>query len=154
MLLSFSSRVFWFCARWSSPCSYLHCLHAGILCLLFQDLDWSFWFICQRCTFFSSCYCGILTMLTVKEIEQVDLFTFLYLILIACECLHVQYKHSVWSCNGCVCVFRWQSNWKNSKWLWGVTERPQWCMNSTGKSQTLLQYTLSFVILHLYTYYN
>lgn len=49
LLLSLSTRVIWLSSWRPGPCSDLHLLHARLLCLLLQDLDWGVRILCQRC---------------------------------------------------------------------------------------------------------
>lgn len=61
LLLPFSSRIIWFCFGRPGSCCYLHCLHARLLCLLLQDLDWGLRILRQRCK--SVFLCAFLTCL-------------------------------------------------------------------------------------------
>lgn len=49
VLLPVSSGIIRLSAGGPCPCGRVHCIHAGFLCILFQNMDRSFGFFCQRC---------------------------------------------------------------------------------------------------------
>lgn len=49
VLLPVSSGIIRLGAGGPCPCGRVHCVHAGLLCILFQNMDRSFRFFCQRC---------------------------------------------------------------------------------------------------------
>lgn len=111
VLLSLSPRIIRHGFRGSGPHCHLHYIHAGILCLLLENLDWSIWIISQRCK---------KIRLLLIDCNQVTLMT---------KSIRLLHKRAS---DVLFLLFRLPNSWRNSRWLWGDTEKPLWFMNSTG----------------------
>lgn len=51
LLLPVPSRIFWLRVRRPCPCHCVHSVHAGLMCILFQNMDRGLRLLCQRCKY-------------------------------------------------------------------------------------------------------
>lgn len=108
LLLSVTSRVLFFSVRRPCTCSCLYCIYVGLLRFLLQDVDWSFWLLCQRCKFKMINYVSLhdenrWAVVRIRLTSEIALMLVILLV-ISVICINSDYVFSVsggrWGQNG------------------------------------------------------